>query len=165
MKSKYPYSKELKRAISFSNIDLEEKIRDGSLAKVAGFLNKQVSSYKSKIAKVRKDTYHSFDQKSITFYEFTPKKEEPLYPAMIYCHGGGFMFPIQRSMMNNSALYAENTGVKVFLPEYRLSLDSPCDTTLEDCYAMLKFVFENAEKLKVDKNRVFLYGDLSLIHI
>ena len=159
MKSKYPYSKELKRAISFSNIDLEEKIRDGSLAKVAGFLSKQVSSYKSKIAKVRKDTYHSFDQKSITFYEFTPKKEEPLYPAMIYCHGGGFMFPIQRSMMNNSALYAENTGVKVFLPEYRLSLDSPCDTTLEDCYAMLKFVFENAEKFKVDKNRVFLYGD------
>ena len=42
MKSKYPYSKELKRAISFSNIDLEEKIRDGSLTKVAGFLNKQV---------------------------------------------------------------------------------------------------------------------------
>mgnify|MGYP000340861214 FL=1 len=60
------------------------------------------------------------------------------------------MFPIQRSMMNNSALYAENTGVKVFLPEYRLSLDSPCDTTLEDCYAMLKFVFDNAVKFKVD---------------
>lgn len=37
MKSKYPYSKELKRAISFSNIDLEEKIRDGSLAKLPVF--------------------------------------------------------------------------------------------------------------------------------
>ena len=82
MKSKYPYSKELKRAISFSNIDLEEKIRDGSLAKVAGFLSKQVSSYKSKIAKVRKDTYHSFDQKSITFYEFTPKKRG----AVVSCY-------------------------------------------------------------------------------
>lgn len=70
MKSKYPYSKELKRAISFSNIDLEEKIRDGSLAKVAGFLNKQVSSYKRKIAKVRKDTYHSFDQKGNLYHSY-----------------------------------------------------------------------------------------------
>ncbi len=74
MKSKYPYSKELRKTISFSNINLEEKVRDGSLAKVAGFFSKQVSSYKSKIAKVRKDTCQSFDQKSITFYEFTPKK-------------------------------------------------------------------------------------------
>lgn len=70
MKSKHPYSKELKRAISFSNIDLEEKIRDGSLAKVAGFLNKQVSSYKSKIAKVRKDTYHSLDQKGNLYHSY-----------------------------------------------------------------------------------------------
>ena len=54
MKSKYPYSKELRKTISFSNINLEEKVRDGSLAKVAGFFSKQVSSYKSKIAKVRK---------------------------------------------------------------------------------------------------------------
>ena len=69
------------------------------------------------------------------------------------------MFPIQKTMMNNSSLYAQNTGVKVFLPEYRLSLDSPCNTTLEDCYSMLKYVFENAEALKVDKNRVFVYGD------
>lgn len=140
-------------------MDLEEKVRDGSLAKFAGFFSKQVSFYKSKTAKVRKDTYLSFDNTSIPFYEFTPKREESLYPAMIYYHGGGFMFPIQKAMMNNSSLYAENTGVKVFLPEYRLALDSPCDTTLEDCYAMLRFVFENAEKLKVDKKRVFLYGD------
>lgn len=70
MKSKYPYSKELKKAISFSNIDLEKKIRDGSLAKVAGFLNKQVSSYKSKIAKVRKDTYHFFDQKGNLYHSY-----------------------------------------------------------------------------------------------
>ena len=70
MKSKYPYSKELKKAISFSNIDLEKKIIDGSLAKVAGFLNKQVSSYKSKIAKVRKDTYHSFDQKGNLYHSY-----------------------------------------------------------------------------------------------
>lgn len=159
MKSKYPYSKELRRTINFSDMDLEEKVRDGSLAKFAGFFSKQVSFYKSKTAKVRKDTYLSFDNTSIPFYEFTPKREESLYPAMIYYHGGGFMFPIQKAMMNNSSLYAENTGVKVFLPEYRLALDSPCDTTLEDCYAMLRFVFENAEKLKVDKKRVFLYGD------
>ena len=159
MKSKYAYSKELRRSITFGNIDLEKTVKEGGMTKVANFISKQTNRYKSKIAAVRKDTYQSFDKTSISFYEFTPKKEASLYPAMIYYHGGGFMFPIQKAMMNNSALYAANTGVKVFLPEYRLALDSPCDSTLEDCYAMLRFVFENAEKLKVDKKRIFLYGD------
>lgn len=96
MKSKYPYSKELRKTISFSNINLEEKVRDGSLAKVAGFFSKQVSSYKSKIAKVRKDTCQPFDQKSITFYEFTPKKKSRCI-LLMFISWRRLMFPIQKA--------------------------------------------------------------------
>lgn len=159
MKSKYPYSHELKGAMSFSSIDLEKIVKEGGMSKVADFMKKQTTNYKSKVATIKKSTYSSFDNTSIPFFEFAPKTENSLYPAMIYYHGGGFMFPIQKAMMDNSSLYAQNTGVKVFLPEYRLSLDSPCNTTLEDCYSMLKFVFEHAKELKVDPERVFLYGD------
>lgn len=145
--------------MSFQNINLEKIVKEGAMSKVAEFMKKQTANYKSKAATIKKSTYSSFDNSSVSFFEFTPKTGQPLYPAMIYYHGGGFMFPIQKAMMNNSSLYAKNTGVKVFLPEYRLSLDSPCNTTLEDCYSMLKFVFEHAKELNVDPERVFLYGD------
>lgn len=159
MKSKYPYSHELKFNMSFGDMDIEKMVKEGQMAKFASIMQKLTTNYKSKIATVQKGSYSSFDNTSIPFFEFTPKAEKPLYPAMIYYHGGGFLFPIQKAMMNNSSLYAKNTGVKVFLPQYRLALDSPCNTTLEDCYSMLKFVFEHAKELKVDPERVFLYGD------
>ena len=62
-------------------------------------------------------------------------------------------------MMNSSVSYCERLGIKVFLPEYRISLEDSCDTIIEDCYHMLKYVFENAERLGVDKGRVLVYGD------
>lgn len=159
MKSKYPYSLELKAAMSFSSIDLEKTVKEGGMSKVAKFMTTQTSKYKSKIAIVAKRSYSSFDDIELPYFEFTPTTKKSVYPAMIYYHGGGFMFPIQKAMMNNSSLYAQNTGVKVFLPEYRLSLDSSCNTTLEDCYSMLKYVFEHAKELQVDPERVLLYGD------
>ena len=36
------------------------------------------------------------------------------------------MFPIQKVMMDNSALYASNCGVKVFLPDYRIVPQVDC---------------------------------------
>ena len=159
MKSKYPYSHELKGAMSFGNLDLEKTVKEGGMTKVANFMKAQTSNFKSKLATVTKSTYTTFNHTQLPYFEFTPNTKKASYPAMIYYHGGGFMFPIQKAMMNNSCLYAQNTGVKVFLPEYRLSLDSPCNTTLEDCYSMLKYVFEHAKELNVDTERVFLYGD------
>lgn len=69
------------------------------------------------------------------------------------------MFPIQTMMMNVSSLYANNCNVKVFLPEYRFNLKDPQMMTLEDCYHMLKYVYDNADTLHVDRNRIIVYGD------
>lgn len=102
---------------------------------------------------MEKGEFLSFDEKGIEFYNFTPKEKKEKYPAMIYYHGGGFMFPIQKFMMNNRVRYCERLGIKVFLPEYRISLEDSCDTIIEDCYYMLEYVFENAERLGVDKGK------------
>lgn len=159
MKSNYPYSHELKPAMSFGNLDLEQLAKDGKMRKVASFLQMQTAKFKTKLAQVKRSVYPSFDGTMLPFYEFTPNHEQKLYAAMIYYHGGGFMYPIQKAMMQNSTLFAANTGIKVFLPEYRLSLNHPCNTTLEDCYTMLKYVYENADILQVDRNKIIVYGD------
>lgn len=158
-KPKYNYSQELKKPVTFGNVDMEKAVESGRMLKSAEFMKKQTAKYKAKQADLKKNHYTSFDGKSIDYYVFTPKEKRRAYPAMIYCHGGGFMFPIQKPMMQNSEIYSEKLGIKIFLPEYRISLESPCNTVLEDCYAMLEYVFEHAGELNVDPDKVLIYGD------
>lgn len=62
----------------------------------------------------------------------------------------------ETAMMDNSALYAEQCGVKVFLPEYRIAPSANCETIMQDCYEMLRYLFEHAKELQVDPQRVIL---------
>lgn len=159
MKLKYPYSSELKPTAMNTDYDMAELALTGQMKKVAGFIKMQTAHYKSKIANVTKNTYPAADGTELPFYEFSPREPKSRYPAILYFHGGGFMFPIQKAMMNNAALYASECKVKVFLPEYRIVPDVACETVVEDCYSMLEYVFQHAQELQVDQERVLLYGD------
>ena len=102
LRQKYNYSKELKRPITFGNVDMNKAVENGAMLKCAGFMRKQTERYKTKKVQLEKDEYPSFDGKGIKFFTFTPKEKKEKYPAMIYYHGGGFMFPIQKFMMTSS---------------------------------------------------------------
>lgn len=158
-KPKYPYSRELKRPTSFGNVDMQKAIDSGKMLKTIGFMTKPVRKFRTEEVLLSKGEYRSFDGEKISYYQFAPKDEKEKYPVMLYYHGGGFMFPIQEPMMKNSVIYAKEMGIKVFLPEVRISLQYPCDTILEDCYGMLKYIFEHAEELRADTERIFVYGD------
>lgn len=158
-KPKYQYSKELKRPMTFGNIDMQKAIDSGKMLKSIDFMTKPVNKFRTDEVWLEKKSFSSFDGEQIPYYMFTTKEKKEKYPAMIYYHGGGFMFPIQKPMMNNSVIYAKEMGIKVFLPNMRISLEYPCDTILEDCYGMLKYVFEHAEELQVDTEKIFVYGD------
>lgn len=159
MKPNYPYSNELKPTLMNTDYDMAELALTGKMKKVVNFIKKQTTHYKSKIANVTQNSYPVADGTKLPFYEFSPKKPKSQYPAILYFHGGGFMFPIQKAMMNNAALYASECNVKVFLPEYRIVPDVTCETVVEDCYSMLEYLFNHAQELHVDPNRVLLYGD------
>ena len=50
------------------------------------------------------------------------------------------MFPIQKVMMDNSALYASNCGVKVFLPDYRIVPQVDCKRVFNPCSVLLNLL-------------------------
>lgn len=158
MNVKYPYSKELKKPIHV-DYDIGELIETGKLNKASAIFRRMTAGYRTKRALMSAGCFASEDKTPVRYYEFKPKVPKKTYPAMIYYHGGGFMFPIQKAMMDNSALYAENCGVKVFLPDYRIAPEATCREIMEDCYAMLQYVFTHAEELQVDTERVIIYGD------
>ena len=46
-------------------------------------------------------------------------------------------------------------GVSV---EYRLAPETPYPGPLEDCYAALRWTYDNADELGIDKDRIGIYG-------
>ena len=76
LRQKYNYSKELKRPITFGNVDMNKAVENGAMLKCAGFMRKQTERYKTKKVQLEKDEYPSFDGKGIKFFTFTPKEKK-----------------------------------------------------------------------------------------
>lgn len=131
----------------------------GHIIKAEKFIMRPVRRFRTNLASVQQGSYSSSDGASVVYYSFEPKDAHGPYPAIIYYHGGGFAFPVQKAMMQNSAIFASRCTAKVFLPDYRYLPKVDCKGLLEDCYEMLRYVVEHASELNVDPDRIMLYGD------
>lgn len=100
-----------------------------------------------------------FDNGEIEILVFKPKNIAANAPCLVYCHGGGFF--IEAAAAHKLAMfeYAEKANCVIVFPHYRVSLNSPFPTSLEDCYAALKWANDNAALLGIDPNRIAVGGD------
>jgi acetyl esterase len=86
--------------------------------------------------------------------------EDPLgpMPALLDIHGGGF---ISGSIEMEHALgvtVARDLGATFVTPEYRLAPENPFPAGVEDCYATLQWLHDEAAGLQVDPQRVAVGG-------
>jgi acetyl esterase len=100
----------------------------------------------------------------ITVYMHRPKTlPEKGCPAMIFVHGGAFAAGSAKGMVPSyafTALYYEVVGFNV---EYRLAPEHG-NKGGTDVYAALKYVYDNAEKLGIDKGRIGMEGNSAGVH-
>jgi acetyl esterase/lipase len=80
-------------------------------------------------------------------------------PVVLYIHGGAFYFPLTADAINSMAYYAKSLQARVFMPDYRTSMDNPFPVPLQDCYASALYLKNNAEELGLDPKRMIIYGD------
>ncbi|MDJ0849092.1 MAG: alpha/beta hydrolase [Myxococcota bacterium] len=92
-------------------------------------------------------------------FEIAPRELSGVAPALVDYHGGGFFFSYTTGHLGAAARYAVEARCRVFLPDYRLSIDHPFPAGFDDCYATLRWVHANAHALGVDPQRVALVGD------
>ncbi|GLU48846.1 alpha/beta hydrolase [Nocardiopsis ansamitocini] len=89
---------------------------------------------------------------------YRPQEESGPLPAVYDIHGGGFiMGGIDAAHPGNVEL-ARDLGAVVASVEYRLAPEAPFPAPLEDCYAGLVWLADNATELEVDPDRVALHG-------
>ena len=80
-------------------------------------------------------------------------------PVMVYLHGGGFTAGNIDLFGKQMAYVAEQSGATVIYPEYRLAPETPYPGAHDDCYAAVRYVYENADELHVDCSRLMVAGD------
>jgi acetyl esterase/lipase len=97
--------------------------------------------------------------RTIDVLEVSPKGIAGAAPTIVDYHGGAFFLSTMRGHLDYAERYARETRCRVFLPEYRLSIDHPFPAGFDDAYATLEWVHANAATLGVDRERVVLLGD------
>ncbi len=80
-------------------------------------------------------------------------------PAILYLHGGGMVAGTPEIMAGTNSRLAASVGALVFAPAYRLAPEHPFPAGIEDCYAALEWLYDNAARLGVDPARISVMGD------
>jgi len=82
------------------------------------------------------------------------RQEEPL-PVIVYFHGGGY---VSGGNLQRDNLYFAERGYLTANVNYSLSFESKYPTQIEEATAAIIWLKENHEELKLDSNRIGVWG-------
>lgn len=89
---------------------------------------------------------------------YRPENQSGVLPALLWIHGGGYIMGDIESLDYSTRQLALAGECVIVSVDYRLAPDNPYPAPLEDCYAALKWLHENANELKADASRIAIGG-------
>jgi len=104
-------------------------------------------------------TTWSLDGMPVTLYWYTSGQSSNSGPAVIYFHGGGMIAGSATIYDNLVSRYVAATGVPFLNVEYRLAPELPYPAPIDDCFAALEWLLENAAQYHIDPQRIAVMGD------
>ncbi|MGN1343773.1 MAG: alpha/beta hydrolase [Traorella sp.] len=99
------------------------------------------------------------DGYDIPLYLYTQVKTTDTLPVLFYIHGGGFFGGHHGVVEESLRLMCEKFAFPIFSIDYRLAPENPYPIGHKDCYTALKWVYEHADELNINKNAIFVAGD------
>lgn len=90
---------------------------------------------------------------------YTPKDAKAPRPALFHIHGGGYIMGAPEMSETQNMALAKDLGCTVVSVDYRLAPETPHPGPVEDCYAALKWLHDNAKSLGVDPARIAVGGE------
>ena len=129
------------------------------LCRLGAFMPPPRSFYRDPALSVTKKRIESYDGREIELLILSPQEAATDLPCLVYYHGGGFIFSASFHHYDIARIYAKEAQCKLIFVQYRLAPKYPHPTPSEDCYAALRWTFENAEALGVDAKKIAVGGD------
>ncbi|SKA34345.1 acetyl esterase [Marinactinospora thermotolerans DSM 45154] len=90
---------------------------------------------------------------------YHPDPGQAALPAVVYYHGGGFVFGDLDTHDHICRLIAARSGVVVVAVDYRLAPRHRFPAAVQDAFTALRWVGDNASALGVDPDRLAVCGD------
>ena len=84
---------------------------------------------------------------------------DKLRPAILHTHGGGFVIGTAKSSLRSLQELALALDCVIVTVDYRLAPETPFPGSLEDNYVGLKWLYNNAVELGVDRSRIAVMGE------
>lgn len=108
---------------------------------------------------VRSQLIPGYQGAEIEVLILTPAGLSTPAPCLVHIHGGGFVFEGSSSHYRLAMTYAKEARCTVVYVRYRLAPKHPFPVPQEDCYAALCWVYDHADELGVDRERIGVSGD------
>lgn len=89
---------------------------------------------------------------------YMPKDQTGLGPGFVNFHGGGFILGDLESGHPRCLIMAAEGGAVSVGVDYRLAPENPFPAGVEDCYAALQWVVDNAVELRIDPVKIAIGG-------
>ncbi|XP_050410890.1 arylacetamide deacetylase isoform X2 [Patella vulgata] len=90
---------------------------------------------------------------------FRPRTANDLSPALLYFHGGGWVFASTAVLAGGIADIAEWLNVVVVSVDYRLAPENPFPAPFDDCVTASVHLLHNGHRLGIDVNHIGVTGD------
>jgi acetyl esterase len=95
---------------------------------------------------------------SIPVRLYTPEGKGP-FPVIVFYHGGGWVVGDAKMFDHYSRLLADEARALVFSVDYRLAPEHVFPAALDDAYAAVQWVAENAASINGDPMRIAVAGE------
>ncbi|WP_260871583.1 alpha/beta hydrolase [Bacillus sp. X1(2014)] len=112
----------------------------------------------AQLAKVEDRMIPVADDTEIKVRIYTPEGQGP-FPLFVYYHGGGWVIGDLETADPSCRMIANQTGRVVVSVDYRLAPEYKFPIPVEDSYAALKWVSENAAALNGNASNLVVGGD------
>ena len=85
--------------------------------------------------------------------------DNPMAPAILHFHGGGFVLNYLDMYDASMARLANQSGFTIIGVHYQKAPEHPFPIPFDDCYATLLWAHEHADELRIDRNFIGVAGD------
>lgn len=152
---------EVYRILGFENTDFSEENLATMRATLAEFMATAMAELPDNDNVVSEDrTVPGPDGNDIPIRIYRPADADPdtALPAIYWIHGGGMVLGDLDGSDPGCEAYVDQLGVVVVSVDYRLAPEHPHPAPVEDCYAGLEWMADNAAELGVDPTRIAVAG-------
>ncbi|ONI46834.1 hypothetical protein AN644_02455 [Candidatus Epulonipiscium fishelsonii] len=98
------------------------------------------------------------DKDKIRTIIMKPSIQTEITNAVLWMHGGGLAMGTPESELSIMQKFVEYNGAVVISPDYTHSIDEPYPAAIDDCYATLLWIKENASDIGIDEEQIFVGG-------